>query len=113
MNSQGDIEKNVKQVLRRLDQAVQRENQDSHAQVDLPENSSSQSINRWLPDSLFGIGMGFVMLFTAMLVIVVPQPEYKVMFGFFATICLLVCAYKLDKVSQRLRKTNDNNRKPN
>lgn len=66
-----------------------------------------------LPDSLFAIGMGFVMLFTAMLAILVSDPAYKMMFGSFATICLGVCAYKLDNVSQRLRKNNDNNRKPN
>ena len=103
MNTPTDIEQGVKQLLRRLDSAVQRENPMENMGFKQENGLPNRLITDLLPEALFGIGMGFVMLFTGVLAILVTDFRYKVMFGCFATICLLVCAYKLDRVSRQFR----------
>lgn len=110
MNNPKDIEQGVKQILRRLDKAIQRENQEEAAAANQPDKTPTQTVADLLPEVLFGVGIGFVTLFTGMLAILVTDATNKVMFGSFATICLLVCAHKLDKVSCQYQKSRKENR---
>lgn len=110
MNNQKDIEQGVKQILRRLDKEIQLENQEEDAPANQPDKTPTQPAADLLPEALFGVGMGFVTIFTGMLAILVTDASYKVMFGSFATICLLVCAYKLDKVSRQYQKSRKEHR---
>lgn len=103
MKTPTDIEQSVKQLLRRLDRAVQREDAMENTGFKQENGLLNRLITDLLPEALFGIGMGFVMLFTGVLAILAPDFRYKVMFGCFATICLLACAYKLDAVSRQFR----------
>lgn len=110
MNNPKDIEQGVKQILRRLDKAIQRENQEEAVAANQPDETPTQTVADLLPEALFGVGMGFVTVFTGMLAILVTDATYKVMFGSFATICLLMCAHKLDKVSRQYQKLRKENR---
>lgn len=109
MNTENDLEKKVKHLLRRVDQTVQREDERNHNYGDSSWGSANQSIIKLVPESLFGIGMGFIMLFTAMLAIVFNGQAYKIMCGVFSAICLVICAYKLDKVARELRRLSGSN----
>ncbi len=103
MNNTKDIEQGIKHILRRLDKSVQRENLAEGTGPYQPEEDPTQPIYDLLPEALFGVGIGFVTLFTGMLAILATDSDYKVMFGSFATICVFVCAHKLDKVSRQYR----------
>lgn len=103
MDTPTDIEQSVKQILRRLDSAVQRENDMENIGFKQSNGFPNQSNTDLLLLALFGISMGFVMLFTCALAILVNDLEQKVMFGSFAMISLIMCIYKLDRASRQFR----------
>jgi len=50
----------------------------------------------------FAIGMGILAILTAIISVGSATFANKLMFGCFSAICLLVCVYKLDKMTQTL-----------
>lgn len=109
MNNPNDIEQGVKQILRRLDKEGQSDNKGEEASANQLDKTPIHAVTYLLPEALFGVGMGFVTVFAGMLAILVTDAANKVMFGSFATICLLVCVHKLDKVSGQYRKFRKEN----
>jgi hypothetical protein len=110
MDNPKDIEQGVKQILRRLDKAIQRDNLEGESGSNQLDKPQIQSLPNDLREALEGVGWGFITLFICMLAIVVTGNDFKVMFGSFATICLLVCVYKLDKVSRPYQKSRKEDR---
>lgn len=102
-----EFEKSLKRLIRRVDQESLRGDQsDGNRTIDLGKSLGNIPLSDLVSDSLFAIGMGIVGLFTIMIAVMVSEKADKVMFGCFALVCLLVSAYKIDKTTRHLRRSD-------
>ena len=97
MSEQEEFFEKVQRTLRLADQANARESQEEDHTIGDTQNCKP------LSEIPFAIGMAILTIVTAIISVGSSTFNDKLMFGCFAAICLLVCAYKLDKITRFLR----------